>query len=131
MLSAEYLPNLLTWLRVAFAPLVFWLVWVRSYHYLLIVFGAAAATDFLDGWLARRLRAESKFGALLDPVADKILLSGVFVALAITGAIPWWLTALVLGRDVLILLAASVFLRQDRKRNLNPSLLGKLSTVAQ
>jgi cardiolipin synthase len=108
------------------------LIYAGRFGALLWWFGAAAISDAADGWLARRLGAESRVGRVLDPLADKALLSGAFVALAIRGAIPWWLAGLVLGRDVLILLGAAAALLVSRtKRNFPPSVWGKLSTIAQ
>ena len=109
------------------APYVFYLLWTASYRTALLWFAAAAVTDALDGFLARRLNSNSRLGAYLDPVADKILLSGSFVVLALTGASPWWLAAIVLGRDVLLLAGAAMALHRD----LSPSMWGKWSTVAQ
>ena len=92
----------------------------------------AGVTDALDGWLARRLGAASHLGAYLDPVADKVLLSGAFLTLAVDGAIEAWLAALVLGRDALILLfAAGAFLFTKSVRSFEPSIWGKGSTAAQ
>src|SRR5207249_4351789 len=95
-------------------------------------FFIAAVTDAFDGLLARRLGVESAFGQMLDPIADKVLLSSVFVALAMIAAIPWWLAWLMLGRDALILLfAAGVLLFTKTRRTFPPSLWGKLSTIVQ
>ena len=93
---------------------------------LLIVSGS---TDIVDGWLARRFHWESKLGAILDPIADKLLLVGLFLALGIDGSIPWWLVSLVLGRDVLLLLGAAFLFR--RLKEFPPSKWGKLSTIVQ
>src|SRR5690242_7610001 len=103
-----------------------------EYRASLVWFAAAAITDALDGWLARLVHAESPFGQVLDPVADKVLLSGAFAALAIHGDISWWIAGLVLGRDALILLAAGAFLAfSGKRRSFPPSIWGKLSTIAQ
>ena len=91
----------------------------------------AAATDALDGFAARRLHAASRAGEVLDPIADKVLLSGAFVALALNGAIDLWLALVVVGRDVLILVIAGVGLALSRRRRFPPSVWGKASTVFQ
>ena len=93
---------------------------------LLIVSGS---TDMLDGWLARRFHWESKLGAILDPIADKLLLVGLFLALGIDGSIPWWLVLLVLGRDLLLLIGAAFLFH--RLKEFPPSQAGKLSTIIQ
>lgn len=128
----KHLPNLLSAARLALAPFLFLLLWRRQYGVALAVVFIAGVTDGLDGLLARRLGASSRLGAYLDPVADKILLSGAFLTLAIDGAIETWLAVLVLGRDVLILLfAAGVFLFTKSVRTFAPSIWGKASTAAQ
>ncbi len=95
----------------------------------MIVF--AAVTDFLDGFLARRWQVNSAFGEALDPIADKALLSGAFVALWLAGSIEGWLTGVVLGRDALILLFAGVVIISKERRRFPPSQLGKISTGMQ
>jgi cardiolipin synthase len=114
------------------APYVFYLIATRDYGSTLVWFGAAGVSDALDGYLARKLGGESRAGAMLDPIADKVLLSGSFVALALARAVPWWLAWLVLGRDVLILLfAGGVLMFTKVRRGFPPSIWGKLSTLAQ
>lgn len=125
------LPNLLSLARLLVSPYIFKLIVDREYAAVLIWFAFAGFSDFLDGWIARRFHASSPLGAILDPVADKVLQSGSFVALAVAGAIPWWLASIVLGRDLLILGFAAMELARGRKRDLSPSLWGKWSTVAQ
>lgn len=125
------LPNLLTLVRIAIAPYIFFLMWTGVYSNALIWFGLAALTDALDGFLARRLSASSRMGALLDPLADKILLSGAFLVLALAGAVPRWLAVLVLGRDALLLAGGAVVLKARLLRDLAPSVWGKASTAVQ
>src|SRR5579883_2909018 len=97
----------------------------------LALFAAAAVTDALDGALARRFGWTSTAGAYLDPIADKALLSGLYLTLAVTGDIPWWLVGLIFGRDLLILAAAGLALLFTRLRAFPPSLWGKVSTIFQ
>jgi CDP-diacylglycerol--glycerol-3-phosphate 3-phosphatidyltransferase len=130
MLSA--IPNLLTALRVAAAPFLFLFLWHRQWTASLLVIIAAAVTDFLDGYLARLWSANSRVGEVFDPIADKILLSGAFIALWMAGTVETWLAVVVLGRDVLILLVGGVALMIARKaRRFPPSMLGKVSTGVQ
>ncbi len=91
----------------------------------------AALTDSMDGLLARSLNQKSRLGAYLDPIADKLLLSSSFIVLALNGQLRWWLTILVLGRDVLILTAAAVILVTTGYRSFPPSIYGKLTTTLQ
>jgi cardiolipin synthase len=128
----KHLPNALSAARLALAPYFFLLLWRREYGAALAVFFIAGVTDGLDGFLARHFKSASRLGAYLDPVADKVLLSGAFLTLALDGAIETWLAVLVLGRDVLILLyAATAFLLTKSVRSFPPSIWGKASTAAQ
>ncbi len=97
----------------------------------LVWFAAAACTDGLDGCLARRFGWQTAAGAYLDPFADKILLSGVFIGLAMIGETPLWFVGLVFGRDLLILLFVAFALAFTSVRKFPPSFWGKLSTLLQ
>lgn len=127
----KHLPNLLTAVRLALAPYLFLLMFRRQYREVIPLFILISITDVVDGLLARRLHASSPLGAYLDPIADKILLSGTFLVLALTGAIESWLAAIVLGRDVLILAVAGVLFLTTGRRNFPPSPWGKVSTFVQ
>jgi cardiolipin synthase len=108
-------------------------MWRREYGAVLGWFLFCGITDGLDGWIARRWNAQSRLGAMLDPIGDKLLLSGSFLTLALDGAMERWLAVLVLGRDLVILLfAAGVLLLFSKKRTeFPPSWWGKASTVSQ
>jgi cardiolipin synthase len=127
----KHVPNLLSLARLVLAPLVFVLLIQREYRTVLVLFAIAGLTDFLDGLAARKFGSTSRLGAALDPVADKVLLSGAFLTLALTGAIETWVAAVVLGRDVLILAAAGVLYFAKSRRSFPPSVWGKISTVVQ
>ena len=125
------LPNLLTAARLLAAPYILYLLWTGAYRNAIVWFSIASLTDVLDGFLARRLGVVSKIGALLDPVADKVLLSGSFLTLGLRSIIPLWLMLLVLGRDVLILGFAAIALALGIRRDFPPSVWGKASTASQ
>jgi len=126
------LPNLLSLARLAIAPYLFWALWRGHFHAALVAILVAGITDGLDGYLARKLRVSSQTGEVLDPIADKVLLSGAFVALWLNGAVEGWLAAIIFGRDALILVAAGVaLLFAKAARRFPPSIWGKLSTIAQ
>jgi cardiolipin synthase (CMP-forming) len=110
---------------------VFVLLARREYRTALVLFAIAGLTDFLDGLAARKFGSTSRLGAALDPVADKALLSGAFLTLALTGAIETWVAVVVLGRDVLILAAAGVLYLAKSRHSFPPSVWGKISTVVQ
>jgi len=129
--SVKILPNLLSAARLALAPYLFLLLWRREYGLALAVCFIAGITDGLDGVIARRLKAFSRLVSYLDPIADKVLLSGAFLTLALDGAIEKWVAVLVLGRDVLILLMAAGAFLFTKIRSFPPSFWGKASTTAQ
>jgi len=124
-------PNQLTFLRLGFLPLFIILVFYRRYSWALGILIVSGLTDTFDGLLARSLNQKTSLGAYLDPIADKLLLSSSFVVLALNGQIRWWLTILVLGRDILILTTASVILLTAGYRSFPPSIFGKLTTTLQ
>jgi cardiolipin synthase (CMP-forming) len=127
----KHAPNALSAARILLTPYVCYLLAGRQNSQVLAWFAVAAITDAFDGWLARALKVESPLGQVLDPVADKVLLTSVFLTLGWTGMVPWWLVALVIGRDVLILLVAGGMYAKSRRRSFPPSIWGKLSTIVQ
>ncbi len=127
----KLIPNLLSGSRLALAPVLFLLLWRRDYNLALGICFLAGITDLFDGLLARKLGASSRIGAYLDPIADKVLLSGSFLTLALDGAIEKWVAAIVFGRDILILLLAAAGFALVNARSFPPSFWGKASTTAQ
>lgn len=128
----KHLPNILSLARILAAPYLFWLMWRHEYWLALIVMFIMGVSDGVDGWIARRFDAHSKLGAILDPIGDKVLLSGSFLVLGLDHMIPAWLMWLVLGRDALILLfAGAVLLFTKIRREFPPTWWGKASTVCQ
>lgn len=128
-------PNQLTILRMTLAPFLVVLVLQREYTWALVLFVVAGVTDLLDGFIARRGHQKTTLGAIMDPIADKILLSSSFMVLTwssgLSVRIPAWLTVLALSRDVLILLTAALINLTSGWRIFQPSVLGKLSTGLQ
>jgi len=125
------LPNLLTLLRLLLVPLV--VLFIVEGRYLLAgwLFGSAAFTYILDGAAARCMGVSTQVGAYLDPIADKCLLSGAYLALAWAHLVPWWLVAIIFGRDIYILVGVGVFLLFTPARRFPPSIWGKVSTFVQ
>src|ERR1700736_6488517 len=124
-------PNQITLLRLGFLPVFLTLISYGRYRWALLVLVLAGLSDFIDGLLARKLNQRSSLGAYLDPIADKLLLSSSFVILAFKKEIAWWLTIIVLSRDVLILVVAVVIILIWGYRPFPPSLLGKMTTFFQ
>jgi cardiolipin synthase (CMP-forming) len=124
-------PNQLTLARMAFLPFI--VIKLLDHHYAgaLILFVIAGMSDGLDGLLARRLHQQTLLGQYLDPIADKMLLSTVFLVLSVVGKIPWKFTVLVFSRDVCILLVSGVLYTIAGLRDFRPSIFGKANTLAQ
>ena len=125
------LPNLFTLARLVLTPFIASDILHNHYGRAIILLFAAGFTDVIDGALARRLQSSTAAGAYFDPIADKVLLSVIYVSLGIAGAIPWWMVAVVFGRDVLILAMAGYGLLFTRLRKFPPSVWGKISTFFQ
>ena len=123
--------NQITILRIVFVPIFATLVVGGRYAAALGVLVAAALSDAADGLVARWFRQQSGLGVALDPIADKILMTTAYLVLAFRGALPWWLTTLVITRDVGILTTAAVISLVAGYRPFPPTFLGKASTVAQ
>ncbi|WP_336923094.1 CDP-diacylglycerol--glycerol-3-phosphate 3-phosphatidyltransferase [Aquipuribacter sp. SD81] len=130
-------PNALTLLRILLVPLFVWLLWragggdgadPAGRTWAAVVFVVAAATDRLDGWLARRQGSVTTFGIVADPIADKALTGAAFVVLSALGDLPWWLTVLVLVREVAVTVLRAVVIRHTV---VPASRGGKLKTVLQ
>lgn len=124
-------PNLLTLVRICLAPFLVAAILEGHYKLSFWLFVAAGLTDALDGALARLLKQRSVLGHYLDPVADKILLSTLFLVLLHKGLMPVTVTVLVFGRDVIILLVAALLYAAVGRREFHPSIWGKANTLAQ
>ncbi|MGH7770183.1 MAG: CDP-diacylglycerol--glycerol-3-phosphate 3-phosphatidyltransferase [Candidatus Binatia bacterium] len=126
------LPNFLTLIRIVAIP--FFLVLLASHLYLdaLIVFILGGVTDALDGFLARRMNQKTSLGAILDPIADKLLLMSSFIMLGMMGGLPLWLVVLVVSRDAVILIGyVTISFFAEEAPEVQPTMSGKLSTVFQ
>ncbi|HKS81457.1 MAG TPA: CDP-alcohol phosphatidyltransferase family protein [Candidatus Acidoferrales bacterium] len=121
-------PNQLTFLRLTFLPFFLIAIKYDRYELALGILIAAGISDGLDGLLARGLNQRTPLGAYLDPIADKLLLSSSYFMLALKTKISWWLTILVIGRDVLLLVACAVILITVGYRPFPPSMFGKATT---
>lgn len=125
------LPNLLSLLRIFLvAPFLIALIY-HHYALALIIFIAAGISDFLDGYLARRLEQKSVLGTFLDPLGDKLLGTVAFVALGIQGLLPAWLAVIVVAKDVYVALGAGILHYSGNLTVAVPSFWGKFATVAQ
>jgi cardiolipin synthase len=127
--------NQLTLLRMALVPLLVTLIVYHEMTWALVVFVVAAVTDLMDGLIARLGHQQTSLGMMLDPLADKIMLTSSFVALTWTSGlkvgIPAWLTIVTLSRDLIILVTVAVITLAVGRRMFPPSLLGKCATASQ
>jgi len=124
-------PNQLTLLRMIFVPFIVIHLVDGRYLWALAIFVVAGFSDGLDGLLARTLHQQTLLGQYLDPIADKLLLSTVFLVLSILHKIPWKYTVLVFSRDTSILAASAVLFAIAGLRDFRPSIFGKANTVSQ
>ena len=128
-------PNALTLMRMVLMPFFGYFWWRHWFVLAIVTFAVASASDLVDGLLARVLDQRSKLGQILDPAADKFMVLVTFVAAAATGAVPVWLAALVIGRDVVLASGGALFAFVLRGRypaaKWKPTRMGKYSTFAQ
>ncbi len=139
MSSIITVPNLLTFMRMALIPVFASLLFYGNSVWALVVFLIAGISDGVDGFLARRFKQESELGTIIDPIADKLLMTTAFIVLSLPHVlepvkhlpIPFWVTAAVIGRDVLIVTVAGAIHIMTGFKGFKPSWLGKLSTFVQ
>jgi cardiolipin synthase len=103
----------------------------RRFFDALIVFSIAGATDAFDGLIARLLKQKTKIGAILDPIADKLLLTSSYVTLAVVGMLPNWFAIVIISRDVIIVLGVLILFLLQGDVEIRPTILGKLTTLFQ
>jgi cardiolipin synthase (CMP-forming) len=125
------LANWLTVLRILLIPVFVSLLVYRHPGAALVVFVGAAATDLLDGYVARRRGSQSRLGAFLDPLADKLLLTASFVTLTYLKALPFWITAVVLSRDMMLVVGALLIHMVGGRIHPRPTSAGKAATFFQ
>jgi cardiolipin synthase (CMP-forming) len=126
-----HIPNIITFIRIALVPLCVWLIISEAHGLAFITFMVAGASDFADGFLARRYNWHSKLGAYLDPLADKSLMASVYVTLGVMKDLPAWLVILVVSRDALIVAAVLVSRLADHPVHIKPLMVSKVNTAAQ
>ena len=130
-MSVRWLPNAISILRIALIPPILYLVASDAYFPALLLFLLAAVSDGIDGWLAKRFGWFTRLGALLDPVADKLLIAGMFITLTAAGFLPVWLAVLVILRDVVIVGGATAYNFLVRPVEGEPTRISKLNTALE
>lgn len=127
----SWLPNAITVARMLLAPPLAWLILEGRHGAALLLAAVAGLSDAVDGLLAKRFGWQSRLGGLLDPIADKLMLLACFVALGIGEELPWWLVALVVARDAVIVGGALAYHRLVGPLQAAPSGLSKVTTATQ
>ncbi|PPD43292.1 MAG: CDP-alcohol phosphatidyltransferase [Methylocystis sp.] len=125
------LPNFITIGRLVLTPAAITFVGEEKWRLALLVFVIAGVSDALDGWLAKTFHLQSDLGAVLDPLADKVLIVSMYVALAVVDDLPPWLAILVVARDALIIGGVLVSWFLSRPVEIRPHVLSKATTAAQ
>jgi cardiolipin synthase len=130
------IPNIISLLRILLIPVFVILILNHRALAAFVVFFVASATDFLDGLIARATRQVSRWGGILDPAGDKLLMSSSYILLTIPSlgyinVLPLWLTLSVFGRDVLLVIGSFVFFKLTGEKDVHVTYLGKLSTASQ
>ena len=131
MFQLRFIPNALCILRMLLVVPVALLLVRQDFLRTMWLFAFAAATDGLDGFLAKRCGWTSELGKILDPLADKILLVGTYITLAAIGFVPIWLATVVVGRDVVITVGAILYNKLYGYPNGRPTAISKLNTLCQ
>jgi cardiolipin synthase len=124
-------PNLITLGRILLVPVVVWAITAGEMRIAFLLFLLAGLSDAVDGYLAKRFDMTSELGRYLDPLADKVLIVSIYIALGIADAIPRWLVILVVSRDIMIIGAVMLSWLIGQPVEVKPLLVSKLNTVAQ
>ena len=124
-----FIPNLLSIIRIGLVYPILNNIYLLNYKVSLIIFVVASITDALDGYLARKLNWQSELGKILDPVADKLLLSGAIFVLWLIDLIPFYVFFILIARDVIILLGAAFQMTLTDSKAPYPNFLGKFTTI--
>jgi cardiolipin synthase len=130
-MSFKWLPNAISFMRIALVAPILMLILRDDFAWALALFALAGFSDGLDGYLAKRFDWHTRLGALLDPVADKLLVAGTFITLAYTQDIPIWLASVVILRDVIIVAGAMAYNFFVRPVEGEPTRVSKLNTALQ
>jgi cardiolipin synthase (CMP-forming) len=129
--SVRHIPNVISVLRILLVAPVAIALARHEYVLAVVLFGLAAASDAVDGYLAKRFSWQSELGGILDPIADKLLLATAFVTLSVLDLVPIWLMAAVVARDVIIVAGAAAYRLFIGRLTAHPSIISKFNTLCQ
>lgn len=128
----KQIPNALTIIRLLLIAPFLICLFHKQFDYVFYIFLIAGLTDALDGWLARGFSWQSDVGKMIDPLADKLLITASFISLAILHILPWWLVLLIFARDFTIVMGVVAwYLLIPKKPSLQPTFISKINTVLQ
>lgn len=130
-MSFNWLPNAISLMRIALVVPILLFILDGSFGWALALFWLAGFSDGIDGYLAKRFDWHTRLGALLDPVADKLLVAGMFITLAFTQDIPVWLAAVVISRDIVIVAGATAYNFLIEPVRGEPTSISKVNTVLE
>jgi len=125
------IPNFITLGRIISVPVIFWLLLTGEAKIAFFVFVCAGISDAVDGWLAKRYGWGTELGSYLDPLADKLLIVSIFIALGVRNALPLWLVIAVVSRDILIVAAVLLAWLLDQPVRIKPLTVSKINTAVQ
>ena len=125
------IPNFITLGRIISVPVIFWLLLSGQSKIAFFVFVCAGISDAVDGYLAKRFHWDTELGSYLDPLADKLLIVSIFIALGVRNELPLWLVIAVVSRDILIVAAVLLAWLLDQRVRIKPLAVSKANTLAQ
>lgn len=123
------IPNVISFARLSTVPVFIWLFVSGYENAAVILYGAGAWSDFFDGYIARRMNSVTELGKLLDPLADRIFIAALVIALVVRRTLPWWVAVVILGRDLLVL-SLFPYLERRKIQRISVNRVGKAATAA-
>ena len=123
------IPNVISFVRLATVPVFIWLFVSGYENAAVILYAAGAWSDFFDGYIARRTNSVTELGKLLDPLADRIFIAALVIALVVRRTLPWWVAVVILGRDLLVL-SLFPYLERRKIQRISVNRVGKTATAA-
>lgn len=125
------IPNVITLGRIILVPVIFWLLIIGNTQAAFIAFVCAGISDAVDGFLAKRFKLQTELGSYLDPMADKLLITSVYIALGVAAKLPSWLVVAVVSRDILIVVGVLLAWLIGKPVRMQPLAVSKANTAAQ
>ncbi len=125
------IPNIISIIRIIMVFPIAMFIWQENYNSAFMLMIIAGLSDGLDGFLARTFQWQSKLGAILDPIADKLLLISIFIVCGLKNFLPWWLILMIIGRDLVIITGAFAYRHVTHDNKIRPLLISKINTALQ